>query len=90
MVAISLLIGANVLYFGGNALLDLWQVAGPGTSFSGIISDHKHIVIPGETGDEYNVIVVDKNAFRQAVLKATKPSDQGYRQADYDRIQAIK
>jgi tripartite ATP-independent transporter DctP family solute receptor len=37
-----------------------------------------------------NIIVVDKNAFRQAVLKATKPSDQGYRQSDYDRIQAIK
>jgi len=37
-----------------------------------------------------NVIAVDKNAFRQAVLKATKPTDHGYRQADYDRIQAIK
>jgi len=37
-----------------------------------------------------NVIVVDKSAFRQAVLKATKPTDQGYRQTDYDRIQAIK
>ena len=37
-----------------------------------------------------NVIVVDKNAFRQAVLKATKPTDHGYRQSDYDRIQAIK
>jgi tripartite ATP-independent transporter DctP family solute receptor len=37
-----------------------------------------------------NIIVVDKNAFRQAVLKATKPTDQGYRQSDYDRIQAIK
>jgi TRAP-type C4-dicarboxylate transport system substrate-binding protein len=37
-----------------------------------------------------NVIVVDKNAFREAVLKATKPTDQGYRQQDYDRITAIK
>ena len=37
-----------------------------------------------------NIIVVDKNAFRQAVLKNTKPTDHGYRQADYDRIQAIK
>lgn len=37
-----------------------------------------------------NVITVDKNAFREAVLKATKPADQGYRQADYDKIQAIK
>lgn len=37
-----------------------------------------------------NVITVDKNAFREAVLKATKPVDQGYRQADYDKIQAIK
>jgi TRAP-type C4-dicarboxylate transport system substrate-binding protein len=37
-----------------------------------------------------NVITVDKNAFRDAVLKATKPSDQGYRQADYDKIQALK
>ena len=33
-----------------------------------------------------NVIVVDKNAFREAVLKSTKPTDQGYRQQDYDRI----
>jgi tripartite ATP-independent transporter DctP family solute receptor len=37
-----------------------------------------------------NVIVVDKNAFREAVLKNTKPTDQGYRQADYDKILAIK
>jgi tripartite ATP-independent transporter DctP family solute receptor len=37
-----------------------------------------------------NVITVDKNAFREAVLKATKPADQGYRQADYDKITAIK
>ncbi|MFL6691945.1 MAG: ABC transporter substrate-binding protein, partial [Ramlibacter sp.] len=37
-----------------------------------------------------NVITVDKNAFREAVLKATKPTDQGYRQADYDKIQALK
>ena len=37
-----------------------------------------------------NVIVVDKAAFRDAVLKATKPADQGYRQADYDKILAIK
>ena len=37
-----------------------------------------------------NVIVVDKNAFRDAVLKTTKPADQGYRQQDYDRIVNIK
>jgi len=37
-----------------------------------------------------NVIVVDKNAFREAVLKNTKPTDHGYRQADYDRIVNIK
>jgi len=37
-----------------------------------------------------NVIVVDKAAFRDAVLKATKPADQGYRQQDYDRIVNLK
>lgn len=37
-----------------------------------------------------NVIVVDKAAFRDAVLKNTKPTDHGYRQQDYDRITAIK
>lgn len=37
-----------------------------------------------------NVITVDKNAFRQAVLKNAKPTDYGYRQADYDRIIAIQ
>ena len=37
-----------------------------------------------------NVITVDKTAFREAVLKATKPTDHGYRQQDYDRIIAIK
>ncbi|MBC7938555.1 MAG: sialic acid TRAP transporter substrate-binding protein SiaP [Chitinophagaceae bacterium] len=37
-----------------------------------------------------NVIAVDKNAFREAVLKATKPTDQGYRQQDYDRIVNLK
>jgi tripartite ATP-independent transporter DctP family solute receptor len=37
-----------------------------------------------------NVIVVDKNSFREAVLKNTKPTDHGYRQADYDRIINLK
>ncbi|MBX3586323.1 MAG: sialic acid TRAP transporter substrate-binding protein SiaP [Ramlibacter sp.] len=37
-----------------------------------------------------NVITVDKNAFREAVLKATKPTDHGYRQQDYDRIVNMK
>ncbi len=37
-----------------------------------------------------NVITVDKNAFREAVLKNTKPTDHGYRQQDYDKITAIK
>ncbi len=37
-----------------------------------------------------NVITVDKAAFREAVLRGTKPTDQGYRQQDYDRITAIK
>ena len=37
-----------------------------------------------------NVMTVDKNAFREAVLKSTKPTDHGYRQQDYDRIIAIK
>jgi tripartite ATP-independent transporter DctP family solute receptor len=37
-----------------------------------------------------NVITVDKNAFRKAVLKNAKPTDYGYRQSDYDRIIAIK
>jgi TRAP-type C4-dicarboxylate transport system substrate-binding protein len=37
-----------------------------------------------------NVIAVDKNAFREAVLKNTTPTAQGYRQADYDKIISIK
>ena len=37
-----------------------------------------------------NVITVDKAAFREAVLKNTKPTDHGYRQQDYDRILGIK
>lgn len=37
-----------------------------------------------------NVIAVDKNAFRQAVLKNAKPTDYGYRQADYDKIISLK
>jgi tripartite ATP-independent transporter DctP family solute receptor len=37
-----------------------------------------------------NVITVDKAAFREAVMKNTKPTDHGYRQQDYDRILAIK
>ena len=39
---------------------------------------------------DINVIVVDKAAFREAVLKATKPTDHGYRQQDYDRIIKIQ
>ena len=37
-----------------------------------------------------NVITVDKNAFREAVLKNAKPTDYGYRQEDYDRIINLK
>ena len=37
-----------------------------------------------------NVITVDKNAFREAVLKNAKPTDFGYRQSDYDRIVNLK
>jgi len=37
-----------------------------------------------------NVIVVDKAAFQKAVLSNTNPTAHGYRQADYDRIQALK
>jgi hypothetical protein len=37
-----------------------------------------------------NVITVDKGAFREAVLKNAKPTDFGYRQADYDRIVNLK
>ncbi len=37
-----------------------------------------------------NVITVDKAAFREAVLKNTKPTDHGYRQQDYDRIVKIQ
>ncbi|MEO8836030.1 MAG: sialic acid TRAP transporter substrate-binding protein SiaP [Caldimonas sp.] len=37
-----------------------------------------------------NVITVDKNAFREAVLKNTTPAAQGYRQQDYDRIVNMK
>jgi tripartite ATP-independent transporter DctP family solute receptor len=49
------------------------------------------IASEGRLVDEFkkkgiNVIAVDKNAFREAVLKNTKPTDHGYRQADYDRI----
>ena len=53
------------------------------------------IASEGRLVDEFkkkgnNVIVVDKAAFREAVLKNTKPTDHGYRQQDYDRILAIK
>ena len=37
-----------------------------------------------------NVVTVDKDAFRAAVLKNAKPTDYGYRQSDYDRIIEIK
>ena len=37
-----------------------------------------------------NVITVNKNVFREAVLKNAKPTDYGYRQTDYDRIISIK
>ena len=52
---------ANVAYFGGNAALDLWQVAGPGRNFSGTIRDHQHIVSNSEAADEYTVLVLDTN-----------------------------
>ncbi|HZU77405.1 MAG TPA: hypothetical protein VFA70_11615, partial [Dehalococcoidia bacterium] len=58
IAAVVALILANMLYFGGNAALDLWQVAGPGTHFNGTIIDHKHIVTQGEETDEYFELVI--------------------------------
>jgi tripartite ATP-independent transporter DctP family solute receptor len=56
---------------------------------------HEIIASEARLVDEFkkkgnNVITVDKAAFREAVLKNTKPTDQGYRQQDYDKIIAIK
>ena len=35
-----LLIAVNVLYFGGNAAIDIWQTLSPGRQFSGVITGH--------------------------------------------------
>lgn len=38
--AVLLLIAVNVLYFGGNAAIDIWQTLSPGQQFSGVITGH--------------------------------------------------
>ena len=58
-------------------------------------SSREIIAAEARLADEFrkrgnNVITVDKAAFREAVLKNTKPTDHGYRQQDYDRIISIK
>jgi hypothetical protein len=39
-VALLLLIACNVLFFGGNAAIDIWQTLSPGQQFSGVITGH--------------------------------------------------
>jgi hypothetical protein len=39
--ALLLMIVANVLYFGGNAAIDLWQTLSPGQQFRGVITKHE-------------------------------------------------
>lgn len=58
-------------------------------------SSREIIAAEARLADEFrkrgnNVITVDKAAFREAVLKNTKPTDHGYRQQDYNRIISIK
>lgn len=53
VAAILLLIGLNILYFGGNAALDLAQIASPAHRFTGTITDHQeHLTTTEDPVDE--------------------------------------
>jgi len=57
--AILLLIVVNVLYFGGNAALDLWQAAGPAVPFSGVVTAHDVHKTTGENSTQQLVVTVN-------------------------------
>ncbi len=55
---ILLLIAVNLLIFGGNALIDIWQAFGPGTAFSGTITGQQRQVTRGENSQELLLITI--------------------------------
>lgn len=67
---------------------EVMQEAAEKTGREIIASEERLVDVFKKRGN--NIIVVDKNAFREAVLKNAKPTDFGYRQQDYDRIINIK
>jgi hypothetical protein len=56
--ALLLLIGANVLFFGGNAALDLWQTVGPGSHFAGTVTDKRQVVPTSEGSLQQNLLTI--------------------------------
>lgn len=75
MAAVIGLIVGNMLYFGGQAALDLWQALGPATTFQGTIVDHQHIVTQGEESDEHNVLVIESNHGRMSLDVSARAFD---------------
>src|SRR5436309_15729393 len=61
MPAFLLLVLANVLFFGGNAAIDLWQTFGPALHFSGTITGHEQVTTTGESAQTENLLTIDSD-----------------------------
>lgn len=66
--AILLLIGLNIAYFGGNAALDLVQIATPGRVFSGTITDHQEHLTTTENPIDQLVLTIHTTDGHQLLL----------------------
>lgn len=64
MPAVVLLVSANVLWFGGNSALDLWQVLGPARYISGTIVGHERVVTKTENSEQFLVLTIDPGALK--------------------------
>jgi hypothetical protein len=69
--AILLLVAANVIWFGGNAVIDLWQVLGPPHHFTGTIVGHDRVVTETENSEQFLVLTIDPNALKVDVPEHT-------------------
>jgi len=59
--AILLIIGLNIIWFGGNAVVDLWQTIGPTKQFTGAITAHDTFFTQGENSQQFWRLTIGAN-----------------------------
>jgi len=81
--AILLIIGLNIIWFGGNAVVDLWQTVGPTKQFTGAITAHDTFFTQGENSQQFWRLTIGGNRqsltfdVPQHVYDSTQVGQQG-------------